>query len=278
AFAFGCLAAAAFAGAAFAAAAFAGAALGAPDGSWLTPWPASARMPVRCSTRIVRMRAMSRFRSRINTGFWSCRIAFRKRRLKISSCSSRIRVSISSSVMSRIFSAFSSLISAPRQILPLDELRLDRQLARAELHGLFGQLRADSLELEEHAPGLHDGHPEFGRALAFSHSRLRRLHRHRLVREDANPHLAAALDEARDRHARGLDLAIGDPRRLERLQSELSERHGGAAVRHALAAPAHLLPVFDPLRYEHDPLPCRLLLRRGARLAGRRGHGRLLLL
>src|SRR6185295_13552316 len=54
AFAFGCLAAAAFAGAAFAAAAFAGAALGAPDGSWLTPWPASARMPVRCSTRIVR--------------------------------------------------------------------------------------------------------------------------------------------------------------------------------------------------------------------------------
>src|SRR6185503_8072033 len=110
---------------------------------------------------------MSRLRSRIRTGFWSCRIAFRKRRLKISSCSSRIRVSISSSVMSRIFSAFSSLISAPRQILPLDELRLDRQLARAELHGLFGQLRADSLELEEHAPGLHDGSQNSGEPFPF---------------------------------------------------------------------------------------------------------------
>src|SRR5207249_4764094 len=196
-------------------------------------------------------------------------------RLKISSCSSRTRVTISSSVISRIFSAFSSLISAPRQILPLDELRLDRQLARAQLHRLLRELGADALELEENASRFHDGHPELGRALSFSHSRLGGLHRHRLVREDADPHLAAALDEARDRDARGLDLAVGDPCRLERLEPVLSEGDVRPAVGHSLAPPAHLLPVLDPLRYEH----ARLSLSRtgAAHLAGRERRRRFLL-
>src|SRR5947208_2344459 len=218
---------------------------------------------------------MSRRRSRINRGFWSCRIPFRKRRLKISSCSSPILCPISSSVMSRIFSALSSLISAPRQILPLDELRPHRQLARAQFHRLLRQLRGDSLELEEDAPRLHDRHPVLGRALALAHSRLRRLHRHRLVRKDAYPHLAAALDEARDRDARRLDLAVRDPRRLERLKPELAEGDGRAAVGHALPAPPHLLPVLDPLRYEHAALSRGR--RRGAGLAGRKDRWCLLL-
>src|SRR6266853_1589885 len=68
--------------------------------------PGSLRMPFRCSVNMVRSRATSRRFSRIETGFWSWRIELRNRRLKSSSVSSLIFTRISSSFMSRIFSAF----------------------------------------------------------------------------------------------------------------------------------------------------------------------------
>src|SRR5258705_5836500 len=222
-----------------------------------SPEPGSLRMPFRCSVQMVRSRAMSRSFSRIETGFWSWRIELRNRRLKISSVRSLIFPKISSSFMSRIFPAFKSRMLPPRQIVPLNELRLDRQLARAQLHRLPRELVADPLQLKQDAARLHHRDPKLGRALAFSHSRLRRLHRHRLIRKNPDPHLAAALDEARDRHTGRLDLAVGDPRRLEGLEPELAEGDRRARVGFPFSAPAHLLPMLDALWYEH----ARLLLR-----------------
>src|SRR5512139_920479 len=215
-------------------------------------------MPFRCSVRIVRSRAMSRRFSRIRTGFWSCRMEFRNLRLKSSSCSSWIFCSISASTRSRIFSAFSSRMLAPRDVVPRDELRPDRKLAGAEVHRLPRLLHADPLQLEEDPPGLHDGHPVLGGPLPAAHPGLGGFHGHRLVREDPDPHLAVALDEARDRDARRLDLPVGDPRRLERLQRELAERDRGAAMGHALGAAPHLLAVLDTLRHQHRRSPYAL--------------------
>ena len=82
-------------------------------------------------------------------------------------------------------------------------------------------------------PGLHDGDPALGRALAGAHAGLGRLLRHGLVREDVDPDLAATLDLAGHRDSCGLDLAVGDPAGVERLQPVLAELHGRAALRQA---------------------------------------------
>ena len=84
-------------------------------------------------------------------------------------------------------------------------------------------------------PGPDDAHPLLGRALALAHAGFLRLLGDRLVGEHAHPDLAAALDEAGHRDARRLDLPIGQPARLERLQPVVAERHVGPAPR--LAAP-----------------------------------------
>ena len=85
-------------------------------------------------------------------------------------------------------------------------------------------------ELEEDPARVDDGHPVLGVALARAHAGLGRLLGHRLVREDADPHLAAALDVAGHRDSGGLDLAGGDPPGLERLDPEVAEVDGGAAL------------------------------------------------
>jgi len=76
--------------------------------------------------------------------------------------------------------------------------------------------------------------------------------------EHAHPHLAAARDEPRHRDARRFDLAIGQPARLERFQTEVAERHVGSAPRFAGHAAALLFAVLHFLRHQH------LLISRGA--------------
>src|SRR5206468_8987634 len=68
---------------------------------------------------------------------------------------------------------------------------------------------------------------------------------------------APARGRRRDRHTGRLDLAVGDPRRLEGLEPELAEGDGRARVGFPLSPPAHLFPMLDALWYEHS----RLLLR-----------------
>src|SRR6185503_2215040 len=90
------------------------------------------------------------------------------------------------------------------------------------------------------------------RAFSLSHARLGRLLRNRFVREDADPDLAATLDVARERHARGLDLPVGNPTRLGGLQSVSAERNLGPTSRQTLGASLEHLPELYSLRTQHS--------------------------
>src|SRR5439155_11449804 len=115
----------------------------------------------------------------------------------------------------------------------------------------FGDLRRDAAHLEKHAPRLDHGDPAFGVALAGAHAGLGRLLGDRLVGEDADPDLAAALHVPCHRTPCGLDLAVAHPASLHRLQAEVAERDGGAASGDALAAAAVHLAVLDSLGEQH---------------------------
>src|SRR5262249_47388937 len=80
------------------------------------------------------------------------------------------------------------------------------------------------------------GDPLFGAALTGAHPRLSRLLGHRLVGKDVDPNLAATLDLAGHRDTRSLNLAVGDPGSIHRLQSVLAELNRGAAA--SLRGPA----------------------------------------
>src|SRR5690606_33628365 len=135
---------------------------------------------------------MSRRIVRSRSGLLSGSVAPRKRRRKRSSSSSARRARISSALSSRIWSAFIAL-----RLLARHELRLHAQLGGGEPERLLRDLLRHAFDLEQHAARLHHGHPKFRRALTLAHSRLGRLLRHRLVREDPDPDLAATLDVTR---------------------------------------------------------------------------------
>src|SRR6202012_2054000 len=78
-------------------------------------------------------------------------------------------------------------------------------------------------QLEHHASGLDDRDPALGRALAGAHAGLGRLLGVGLVRIDIDPDLAAALDLAGHRDTSGLDLTVGQPAGVHRLQAVLAE-------------------------------------------------------
>src|SRR5205814_9879590 len=157
--------------------------------------------------------------------------------------------------------------------LPLHDLRLDRQLLAREPERLFGERLGNAGELEHHAARLDHADPAFGRALAGAHAGLGRLLREALVGEDVDPDLAAALDLARHRDAGSLDLAVGDPAAVHRLQAVVAELHGRLALRIPGAATAVLLAELRLLREQHRLLRLRLLARR-ARLRLRLLGGR----
>src|SRR5688572_22709172 len=200
---------------------------------------------VRCRSTVFR-RAMSLRSPRSRRGSSSGWVAPRKRSRKRSSSSSARRARISASVISRISSA-----CIGRRLLAGQELGPHRDLGSGQRHRLLGDLARDAFELEQHAPGLHHRHPPFRRSLALSHARLGRLLRDRFVREDADPDLAAALDVTRERHARSLDLPVGDPAGLHGLESVGAERNLGPTGRQTLGASLEHLPEFYSLRTKH---------------------------
>src|SRR5205085_7145485 len=87
---------------------------------------------------------------------------------------------------------------------------------------------------------------------------LGRLRRHRNVREHADPQAPGALDVTRDRAARRLDLARGDPLRLHRLQAEGAEVELGPALGIAVDAALEGLAELGALGLQHGLNPSRL--------------------
>src|SRR5437763_3141871 len=192
--------------------------------------------------RMVRMRAISRLASFRRAVFSRAPVAPWKRRLKSSWRVSANRVSSSSSVRSR------SSLARKEISLPLHHSSLDRQLPAREAQGFLGKPLVDAGQLEHDAARLDDGDPVLGRALAGAHARLGRLLRHRLVREDVDPDLAATADLAGHRDSGRLDVAVRDPAGLERLPPELPRLDGGLALRAGGAAAALVVAELPLLR------------------------------
>src|SRR5437867_7303322 len=154
------------------------------------------------SCSIVCARATSRRAWPIRDGFLATPIESWKRRLKTSSLSSRTFCRISSSLRSRHFAAF---IACPSERPhAAHELRVDSHLLARGPERLPGHLLGDAFHLVEDAARLHDGDPLFGVALALAHPRLGGFLRHRLVGEDPDPDLAAALEAPGEGDARRL--------------------------------------------------------------------------
>src|SRR5215211_460123 len=150
--------------------------------------------------------------------------------------------------------------AASRSIIdpfPADELGADRKLVPGEAHRVLRQVLRDTGQLEHHLARLHHGDPTLRIALARAHACLGRLLGDRLVGEDVDPDLPASLDLAGHRDSGGLDLAVGDPAAVERLEPVLAEGDSGAALRVPAPAAALLLAVPDSLRHQHQPRPPR---------------------
>src|ERR1035437_9540695 len=91
-------------------------------------------------------------------------------------------------------------LSAILNVLPGDELGEDRQLVGGHLQGLLGFVERQAFDLKEDAARPHDGHPMIGGSLSLAHAGFGGVLRHGLVRENADPQLAALLQVAADRH------------------------------------------------------------------------------
>src|SRR6516165_3972975 len=107
-------------------------------------------------------------------------------------------------------------------------------------------------ELEHHAARLDHRDPALGRALALAHAGLERLLGVGLVGEDVDPHLAAAADLAGHRDTGSLDLTVGDPTVLERLDPVVAELDLVLALGLAPAATAVHLAVLGAPRKQHQ--------------------------
>src|SRR5437868_3222236 len=74
---------------------------------------------------------------------------------------------------------------------------------------------------------------------------------HRLVREDPDPKLSPALDEAGNGHTGRLDLSVGDPADFGGLDAVFTERQRGAAGGLAAHASALLFTMLYPGWQQH---------------------------
>src|SRR5262245_13698347 len=94
--------------------------------------------------------------------------------------------------------SFAGFIATSLLAEPLHEPAPYRELVPSEPHRFLRDLLRNAFHLVDDLARSHYGDPTLGRPLALAHARLGRLLRDRLVREHADPDLAAALDEPGD--------------------------------------------------------------------------------
>src|SRR3984957_20215914 len=214
---------------------------------------------------LTRARSLRASRKRFSAS--ACPVDNWNRSRKICSVNSLSCTSSCSLPASRIFSMRRGILHAS---CASHELRGDRQLVGRQRHGFLGGHFVHARHFKHDAAGLHYRNPLFRSTFAFAHAGFRRLLSEGLVRENSDPQLSATLDEARNRYARSFNLAVGDPRALERLQTVLAKRQIAAAPGFAGAPPAHLLPVLHLLGHQHRYVLASLISFSSCRFAPRR--------
>src|SRR5215468_6054996 len=248
--------------------------------------------PARRSRRMVFARARSRLACCTREGFLATPMESWKRRLNSSSVSSRTFCSSSSPFMSRHADAFIVFWGGATAAPPPDpptglrrskrncrscqssqgpgtghELGLDADLLRSEAEALARRSLVHALHLVHDPARLHHSDPELGIALPLAHACLGGLFGHRLVREDADEDLPATLDAAGEGDAGRLDLAVGDPARLECLEPEIAKGQARSALGLAPHAAALGLAILDALGHQHGVLRLRRRALGGQHLA-----------
>src|SRR4051812_4157317 len=136
----------------------------------------------------------------------------------------------------------------------MHEGRADRQLRRCERERLPGERLVAAVHLVEHLAGDDLGHVILRAALAIAHADFRRLTRDGLVREDADPDAAAALDVTRHRAPCSFDLARREAAAADGFKAVLAEAHLVADGRNALVAPLLFLAVLPSSWLQHSSL------------------------
>src|SRR3984885_583949 len=238
------------------------------------------------SRRMVRIRARSlrMFRSFFNPSLWP--MLNWKRRRKFCSRISAACLRSSSLSSSRTLSALIAFLPGefPRSfagiVLAAHYLGRQRQLARGQPKSFLRGRFRNAFHFKQDLARPDHRHPLVGRAFALAHTSLRRFLRNRLVRKQADPNLAATLDEARHRDTSRLNLPVRDPAATHGFQPEFAKSEAGAAPRFAGHAAALLFPVFNLLWHQHgdvSPLSLpfifiRLDSRRAARFRRRVFH------
>src|SRR5437763_4470233 len=187
--------------------------------------------------------------------FWSCCVAtcIRKPNCSFSSASSSVLSAAGDLSASAFFESVNFSV-APLTQQPLDERRLNRQLGGRKRERLPCQRLVDAVHLVEHFAGLNLADVILRVALAVAHADLGRLLRHRLVRKNADPDAAAALDVARHRAPRRLDLPRRESSATDGLQAVFAEAHLVADGRNALVAALLLLAIFPSSWLQHSSL------------------------
>src|SRR3970040_1275317 len=145
----------------------------------------------------------------------------------------------------------------------LDTDRGDRELVRGQTERLASEVALHPLHFKENPPRLDHRHPHLRRALALSHSCLRRFLGERLIRENSDPHLSSPLQVAGQGDTGGLDLPRSEPASIHGLQPVVAKGQSGSAQGHSCPSPLLLLPILYLFRLQHLPtLPSqhRLLL------------------
>src|SRR5579859_1765198 len=99
-----------------------------------------------------------------------------------------------------------------------------------QAHCFFGDFFAHAAYFEDDTPWFDDCYIVINGAFTTTHTRLSRLGRDRLVRKDANPHLATTLHKASERDTRCFDLTSLQPARLQSLQPKLTKGECAATL------------------------------------------------
>ena len=176
----------------------------------------------------------------------------------LSSSSLRLRI-FSSSIVFSPDSIYLSYLAATvvLHVVAHDELVFSgslcdaRRMASSAISGVRLPSRTGS------CPG-GPRNPVVRRTLTFTHTGFGRLLGDRLVREQTQPDLAAALDETRHRDTAGFDLAVGDVAALHRPSDRsrrTRDRSRATPCRHAAAL---LLAILDLLWHQHNKNPLAL--------------------
>src|SRR5688572_4053950 len=125
------------------------------------------------------------------------------------------------------------------EITARDTLCGNGQLMRSQTECLFGHIRCHTIHLIKDTTGLDYGDPVLWVTLPLTHPSFSRLLGNRLIGKNSRPNLSATLHTSSDRDTCGFDLPTGNPARLKRLQTKLSEGNLTATIGFASHTPLH---------------------------------------